>query len=160
MPEYASRRLVFCWGSAMRLPDSIVSVASSAATGIQLIAWSPAPSKNTRNSATNPAAFGVTLNQATNGVDAASYVSGTHMWNGNAAILNAKPASAATRPSVSSGPALPATAAILARSVLPVAPYTNDNPYASIAEETEPTSKNFSEASTATASLLRKPAST
>ncbi len=72
MPEYASRRLVFCCGSAMRLPASIVSVASRAATGIQLTARSPAPSKKTRNSATNPAAFGATLSQATKGVDAAS----------------------------------------------------------------------------------------
>jgi len=44
-----------------------------------------------RKSATKPAAFGATESHATKGVDAASYVSGTHMWNGNAAILNANP---------------------------------------------------------------------
>src|SRR5436309_4999467 len=41
-----------------------------------------------------PAALGATESQATNGVLAASYVSGTHMWKGNAAILNPKPANA------------------------------------------------------------------
>ena len=69
---------------------------------------------------TKPAALGATLSHATNGVGPASYASGTHMWNGKAAILNASPASTATRPSVSSGEA--GAFAMAASDVLPVAP--------------------------------------
>ena len=114
---------MFCWGSAMRLPASIVSVASAGRhrhPAGRALARRPRSRRGT--SATNPAAFGATLSHATNGVVAASYVSGTHMWNGKAAILNAKPARAASSPSVSSGPAPADGRAISARSVVPVAP--------------------------------------
>ena len=50
--------------------------------------------------------------------------------------------------------------ATFARSVERAAPYTNESPYASTAEDTLPTRKNLSDASTAVASRLRKPAST
>src|SRR5438067_5625898 len=126
-------RLVFVCGSAIRLPASMVTVASAAAAGAQTEARSPTPSKYTRKRAMKPAAFGATLSHATNDVGPASYASGTHMWNGNAAILNAKPARAAISPSVSSGEA--GARAMAASDVLPVAPYTNDSPYAMIAEE-------------------------
>src|SRR5437867_6253952 len=89
MPEYARRRLAFCCGSAIRFPATIVIAARPAAIGTHVATRSPIPSKYTRNSATKPAAFGATESHATNGVEAASYVSGTHIWNGNAAILNA-----------------------------------------------------------------------
>src|SRR5919109_1474363 len=68
MPEYASSRLVFVCGSAIRLPASIVTVASAAAAGAQTAARSPTPSKYTRNNATKPAAFGATLSHATKDV--------------------------------------------------------------------------------------------
>jgi hypothetical protein len=48
------------------------------------------------------------------------------MWNGNAAILNPIPVSTASRPTVSHGSA--GAFAMVARLVLPVAPYTNDKP--------------------------------
>src|SRR6266480_346166 len=122
LPEYASKRLAFCCGNAMRLPATMVSVARPAATGTQKLTDVPTPSKYTRKRATKPAAFGVTLSHATNGVDAASYVSGTHMWNGNAAILNAKPANAVRRPSVRNGWIPVEACATVARSVERTAP--------------------------------------
>jgi hypothetical protein len=82
------------------------------------------------------------------------------MWNGNAAILNPKPAKVAMRPSVSSGSRDAIAFATPARSVVPVAPYTKERPYAMTADETAPTRKNFSDASTAIGSRLAKPAST
>src|SRR5207249_8668787 len=51
-----------------------------------------------------------------------SYVSGTHMWKGNAAILNAKPANAARRPSASSGSVAAEARATVARLVERTAP--------------------------------------
>ena len=72
MPEYAKSRLVFCCGRAIRLPATIVIAARPAAIGTHVATRSPMPSKYTRNSATKPAAFGVTESQATNGVEAAS----------------------------------------------------------------------------------------
>ncbi len=68
------------------------------------------------------------------------------------------PANTATRPSVSHGS--DGALATVARPVLPVAPYTYDRPYAITAEDTEPTRKNFSEASMASGARLAKPAST
>src|SRR5207249_10710255 len=104
------------------LPATIVMAARTAAVGIHVPARSPMPSKYTRKSATKPAALGATLSHATNGVDAASYVSGTHMWKGNAAILNAKPANAARRPSASSGSVAAEARATVARLVERTAP--------------------------------------
>ena len=63
---------MFCWGSAIRLPATIVRVARPAASGVQTSARAPIPSKYTRNSTTKPAALGATDSHATNGVLAAS----------------------------------------------------------------------------------------
>src|SRR5262245_25224433 len=115
------------------------------------------PSKYTRNSATKPAAFGATESHATKGVGAASYVSGTHMWNGNAAILNPNPANAVSRPSVTSGSPAANVFATPLSAVVRAAPYTNDSPYAMTADDTLPTRKNFRAASTAISSRLRNP---
>src|SRR4029450_10813049 len=61
------------------------------------------------------------------------------MWKGNAAILNAKPANAASRPSSTSGWPGTNACATPPRSVVRAAPYTNESPYAITAEETVPT---------------------
>jgi hypothetical protein len=70
----------------------------------------------------NPAAFGATESHATNGVDAAWYVSGTHMWNGTVAILNATPASTSTSPILASGSPAAIAAGIALSAVVPVTP--------------------------------------
>src|SRR5262245_43410984 len=144
----------------MRLPATIVTVARPAASGTQRPASGPTPSKYTRTSATKPAALGATLSHATNGVGAASYVSGTHMWNGKAAILKPNPTNAATRPSTSRGSPPGSARATPPRLVVRAAPYTKDSPYAITADDTLPTRKNFSAASTAVASRLANPEST
>ncbi len=75
-----------------------------------------------------PAAFGATASHATNGVLAASYVSGAHMWNGNAAILNPRPASSSVMPSIIRGSPAASAAGMADSSVVPVTPKTNDIP--------------------------------
>ena len=109
---------------------------------------------------TNPAAFGATESQAMNGVLPASYVSGAHMWNGNAAILKPSPASTSTRPSIMSGCPCAIAGGTATRSVVPITPYMNDIPYAMTAAETVPTRKNLSAASGAAPSRLRNPVRT
>ena len=79
MPEYASSRLMFCCGIAIRLPATMVTPATAALAGTQKCASAPTPSTYIRKIAMNPAALGATDSHATNGVLAASYVSGTHM---------------------------------------------------------------------------------
>ena len=50
------------------------------------------------------------------------------MWKGNAAILNAKPANTASMPKSRSGWPAEKACATRARSVVRVAPYTNESP--------------------------------
>ena len=57
---------------AIRLPATIVSAPRSAAALAQSPAGGPACSMKTRSTTANPAAFGATESQATNGVAAAS----------------------------------------------------------------------------------------
>src|SRR5947207_10475246 len=132
----------------------IVIPATAATTGIQTSVAAPTPSTYRRMIAMNPAAFGATASHATNGVFAASYVSGAHMWNGNAAILKPSPASSSVMPSTISGSPEASAGGIDARSVLPVTPNMNDMPYTITAEEAVPTRKNLSAASGAAASRL------
>ena len=72
--------------------------------------------------ATKPAAFGTAESHATNGVPAASYASGAHMWNGNAAILKPRPASRIAMPSSISGCGAASAGGIAESNVLPVMP--------------------------------------
>src|SRR5678816_2041289 len=148
---------MFCCGMAIKLPKMTVTVAIPATAGTHFIIAGPAPSTKSRMMTMNPAAFGATDSHATNGVPAASYVSGTHMWNGTAAILNPSPASVSTRPRSSSGFAASNAGPMAEIAVTPVTPYTNDNPYRSTAEDTLPTTKNFSAPSGADSLRFSKP---
>ena len=141
----------------MRLPATIVRPAMAEMSGTQTSAALPAPSRYSRKMTMKPAAFGATDNHATNGVLAASYVSGTHIWNGTAAILKPTPASVSTRPSLTNTLPDVIALAIAPRLVVPVAPKRNEIPYSRIADDTEPTRKNFSAPSPAVSSFLRKP---
>ena len=78
--------------------------------------------------ATNPAAFGATESHAMNGVLPASYVSGAHMWNGNAAILNPSPARTSASPSIMSGCPCAIAGGTAASTVVPITPYMKDIP--------------------------------
>src|SRR6266508_4944242 len=104
---------MFVWRSATTLPTVIVSAESTHTSGPYTPATVGKARKITRISATNPAAFDDTDKKAVTGVGAPSYVSGAHVWNGTAEILNAKPTSTNTMPSVTIfwWPAAPLTAA-------------------------------------------------
>ena len=71
MPEYASRRLMFFCGIAIRLPATTEMAASVAMSGTQNCAAVPTPSTYRRKIAMNPAVFGAMEIHATNGVFAA-----------------------------------------------------------------------------------------
>ena len=72
------------------LPTVIVKNASTQSTCVA-ISNPPKPYAKIRSSTANPAAFGPTEKNAVTGVGAPEYTSGTHVWNGTAAILNPKP---------------------------------------------------------------------
>jgi hypothetical protein len=93
------------------------------------------------------------------GVAAPSYASGTHMWNGTAPSLKARPATMNTVPSTSAARLATLPAAMLRassfRSSVPAAPYSIDMPYRRKPEASAPSTKYFIAASVALASSRR-----
>src|SRR6267378_5615850 len=131
-------RLTLRWGMASRLPTSIVSAAShtrSPPQSTRMRSPDPPPNPETRilTSTANAAAFTPAAMKPVTGAGAPSYTSGTHMWNGTAATLNANPdASSATaaysNPDAPEGPPLRSAAATSASLVEPVAPNASAAP--------------------------------
>ena len=76
------------------------------------------------------ATFGTIANRAVTGVGAPSYTSGVHIWKGAADILNARPESRNTIPTVIPIEISPVVrlAAISLNLVLPEKPYIMDAP--------------------------------
>ena len=94
---------------------------------------SPKPLTRIRTSVANAAAFTPAAMKPVTGAGAPSYTSGTHMWNGTAATLNANPdASSATaaysNADAPEGPPLRSAAATSASLVEPVAPNASAAP--------------------------------
>src|SRR5438874_13526461 len=96
-------------------------------------AASPNPETRIRTSVANAAACTPAAMKPVTGAGAPSYTSGTHMWNGTAATLNANPdASSATaaysNADAPEGPPLRSAAATSASLVEPVAPNASAAP--------------------------------
>src|SRR6266568_9046570 len=115
------------WVRATRLPKVMVRIATAAMNGRQT---SDKPAKATYmicSSPTKPAVFDATDRNAATGTGDPSYVSGTHHWNGNAETLKPKPTTTKKTDSTAidrrTGVA-DRWAAIWARFVVPVTPYT------------------------------------
>src|SRR2546421_4045609 len=161
MDEYASIRLTLRCGIASTLPTIIVSAASQTTSfcqpcGPRAAHGSPNPPTRMRTSVANAATFTAAAMNPVTGAGAPSYTSGTHMWNGTAATLKAKPAArraaAAKRSVVVPAGAVPDAArrtafATSPRRVDPVAPYASAAPYRNIADANEPSTKYLNAAS-------------
>ena len=101
MVLYPNNRRMLLWAMATALPMVMDAAASAASSTAQSSDTSKNPVNSTRNRTANPAALLATDRNATTGVGAPSYTSGTHIWNGAADILNPKPATNRTMPTSS-----------------------------------------------------------
>src|SRR5829696_7340437 len=91
MLEYASIRFKFDCATPTTVPTIMVRMASAQMTGVQSARSGSSAERNTRTNAAMAAAFTPVDMKPVTTVGAPSYASGDHMWNGTAAILNAKP---------------------------------------------------------------------
>src|SRR3989304_3022978 len=125
MLEYASIRLTSVCAIAIRLPAAIVSAASVQTTGCQFQVSGWNDTSSTRISAANAATFVAADMNAVTAGGAPRQTSGVPMWNGTAAILNAKPiaSSAAATSTSAEGSTRPESAvAMPVILVVPVVP--------------------------------------
>ena len=72
IPEYASRRIVWRWRSATRLPSVIVSTDSTAKIGAQNVAWPTNATNISCSRPANPAAADATARNPATGTGAPS----------------------------------------------------------------------------------------
>src|SRR5688572_8438181 len=91
MLEYASMRLRLVCATPTTVPTIMVAAAIHHSTGAQSAIIGSRPLRNTRTNAAIAAALTPVDMKPVTTVGAPSYASGDHMWNGTAAILNAKP---------------------------------------------------------------------
>src|SRR5438876_11909934 len=102
----------------------MVIAARTASIGPHNACSVPSPRLKTRRASTKPADFDATDRNAVVGVGAPWYTSGTHMWNGTAAILKPRPAAISTIATTATAGLAPGRrAAMSGRIVEPVAAY-------------------------------------
>src|SRR6185503_19810460 len=147
---YASRRLIFDWLMAARLPTVIVATATTASMGSQASRAGASGPRKRRSRNANDAAFEATERYAVTVVGAPSYASGAHIWKGAAEILNSRPTAvvATARNTSGSQASRAAKAAVTSASrVDPARPYMIEKPYARKPLEKAPRSRYFIAAS-------------
>ncbi len=152
MVENANIRFRFVCAMAARLPTSNEATASMPSICCQSSAMGNMPSTNKRMTMANAANLGAPAIIRVTAVGAPSYTSGTHMWNGAAPNLKARPATTNTTPKASTRlSALPVVncCETTATSKEPVAPYIMERPYSMKPLAIAPSTKYFIAASEA-----------
>ncbi len=122
------------------------AMASTISMFCQSNASGSSPSTRMRSVIANAATLGAPAISSVTAVGEPWYTSGTHMWNGAAPSLNARPATMNTTPNTRMVLLMsPVSIAwkTLPRSSEPVAPYSIDMPYSSRPEASAPRMKYF-----------------
>ena len=101
MVEYASMRFRFVWAMAARLPSTIEATDRNTIICCHSRPRPIMPSTSSRIVMANAASFGAAPIISVTPVGEPWYTSGTHMWNGTAPSLNARPATTNTVPRLS-----------------------------------------------------------
>ena len=94
-------RLRLLWATATMLPMASDSTAKMTSICCQMGASSMVASPSRRNSSAKAPSLGPAATSSVAAVGAPWYTSGTHMWNGTAPSLKARPATRNTTPKAS-----------------------------------------------------------